>query len=134
MAAQTRFVWVMTVLELLAGLGLLLFPGLALDALLGIGPPASETVAMARFAGVALIAIGVMAHSASHGEISWWVLAGLLVYNVGAAAILGYIGAGLGLSGPLLWPAVLLHAGLTIWTLVSLRAIEPPQAGMTHGK
>ena len=51
-------------------------------------------------------------------------LAGLLVYNIGACVVLAYIGAGLGLSGPLLWPAVLLHAALTVWTLVCFKSFE----------
>ena len=70
-----------------------------------------------------------MSHSGRHGEVSWWVLAGLLVYNVGACAILAYVGVGLGLSDPLLWPAVLLHAILTLWTLVCLRGAKAPGNG-----
>jgi len=126
MRGQKRLIWAMTALELLAGLSLLLAPGIALDALLGIGAAPSEAIGIARLAGVALIAIGVMAHSGTHGAPSWWLLAGLLVYNAGAAAVLAYIGAGLGLAGPLLWPAVILHAGLTLWTLVSLRTVPHP--------
>ncbi|MBL8907072.1 MAG: hypothetical protein JNM20_10380 [Rhizobiales bacterium] len=127
MRGQGRLLWVMTALELLAGFSLLLVPGIALDALLGNGAaPAAETLAVSRLAGVALIAIGVMAHSGSHGGPNWWLLAGLLVYNAGAAAVLSFIGAGLGLAGPLLWPAAILHAGLTFWTLISLRYLASP--------
>jgi hypothetical protein len=118
--------WAMTVLELLAGLSLLLLPGLSLDLLLGAVNPAPEALGLSRFAGVALIAIGVMCHSGTVGPVSWWMLAGMLVYNAGAAAVLGYIGANLGLSGPLLWPAVILHAGLTMWVLISLRTVPHP--------
>ena len=125
---QARFLWFMTVLELLAGLGLILVPALALNAILGTPNVAGETLAIARLAGVALVAIGVMAHSGSQGGSSWWLFAGLLVYNVGACAALAYIGAGLGLAGPLLWPAVLLHALLTLWTLVCLRSAPAPAA------
>jgi hypothetical protein len=123
---QRYLILVMTALELIAGLGLLLFPGIALDALLGAGTISAEAIAVARLAGVALIALGVMCHSGAAGLISWWVLAGMLVYNVGATAVLAYVGAGLGLSGPLLWPAVLLHAALTIWVLISLRTVVYP--------
>jgi hypothetical protein len=126
MSQQKGLVWAMTVLELLAGLGLLLVPGIALAALLGTGTVPVEATAIARLAGVALIAIGVICHSGRHGPLSWWVLAGMLVYNVGAAAVLAYIGAGLGLAGPLLWPAVILHAGLTLWVLISLRTVPHP--------
>ena len=126
MPQQKGLVWAMTVIELLAGLGLLLVPGFALNALLGTADPAAETLGVSRLAGVALIAIGVMCHSGRQGPLSWWVLAGMLVYNAGAAAVLGLIGAGLGLAGPLLWPAVILHAGLTLWVLISLRTVAHP--------
>jgi hypothetical protein len=126
MSQQKSLVWAMTVLELLAGLGLLLVPGFALDALLGTLNPAAETLGVSRLAGVALIAIGVMCHSGHRSPLSWWVLAGMLVYNAGAAAVLAFIGAELGLAGPLLWPAVILHAGLTIWVLISLRTVSHP--------
>lgn len=126
MSQHKGLVWAMTLLELLAGLGLLLVPGLALAALLGTPNPAPEALGVSRLAGVALIAIGVMCHSGAVGSISWWVLAGMLVYNVGATAALAYIGAGLGLAGPLLWPAVLLHAALTIWVLLSLQTVAYP--------
>ncbi|MBL8895437.1 MAG: hypothetical protein JNJ53_12595 [Rhizobiales bacterium] len=116
----------MTLLELLAGLGLLLVPGFALSALLGTPIPAPEALGLSRLTGVALIAIGVMCHSGAVGPISWWVLAGMLVYNAGASAALAYVGAGLGLAGPLLWPAVILHAGLTLWVLLSLRTVAHP--------
>jgi hypothetical protein len=126
MSQPKNLIWAMTVLELLAGLGLLLVPGFALGALLGTADPAAETLGISRLAGVALIALGVMAHSGREGGPSWWLLAGLLVYNAGAAVVLAYVGAGLGLAGPLLWPAVILHAGLTIWTLISLRTSPHP--------
>ncbi len=126
MSQHKGLIWAMTVLELLAGLGLLLLPGFALNVLLGTPDPAPEALGISRLAGVALIAIGVMCHSGAVGPVSWWVLAGMLVYNVGATAALAYVGAGLGLSGPLLWPAVLLHAGLTIWVLISLQTVAYP--------
>ncbi|MFO0993764.1 MAG: hypothetical protein U1E67_17730 [Hyphomicrobiales bacterium] len=126
MSRQKSLIWAMTVLELLAGLGLLLLPGLSLGLLLGMPNPAPEALGVSRLAGVALIAIGVMCHSGAAGPVSWWVLAGMLVYNVGAAAVLAYIGGGLGLAGPLLWPAVILHAGLTFWVLLSLRTVTHP--------
>jgi hypothetical protein len=119
--AQNLYIRVMTVLELLAGLALLLVPGFALNALLGTPGLAAETLGISRLAGVALLAIGIMAHAGHQGRASWWLLAGLLVYNTGACAVLAYIGAGLGLAGPLLWPAVILHAILAAWTVHVLR-------------
>jgi hypothetical protein len=112
----------MAAVELLAGLALLLVPSMALAVLLGTSQPAIEAVAISRLAGVALLAIAVMCGWGTSDAPSRGLLIGLLVYNVGACVVLAYIGAGLGLSGPLLWPAVLLHAALTMWTLVGLKS------------
>jgi hypothetical protein len=42
-------------------------------------------------------------------------VAGFAVYTALAAALLGHAGAALGMGGPALWPAALLHAGLALW-------------------
>jgi hypothetical protein len=123
MVHRSRLVWVMAAVELLAGLALLLVPALALAIVFGTPQPAIEAVAVSRLAGVALLAIAVICGWSAGDAVSRGLLAGLLVYNAGACAVLAYIGAGLGLSGPLLWPAVLLHAALTMWTLVSLKSV-----------
>ena len=120
MKSQQTLLLVMTILELGAGLGLLLVPGLALRVLLGTEQPAIETVAVTRLAGVALIAIGVLCHQGWRGKDHRSVLPGILVYNAGASAVLAYVGAGLGLSGPILWPAVVLHAALALWTIFAM--------------
>jgi hypothetical protein len=123
MGHQSHLVWVMAAVELLAGLALLLMPATALAVLLGTPQPAVEAVGVSRLAGVALLAIAVMCGWRADDAPSRGLLAGLLVYNIGACAVLAYVGAGLGLSGPLLWPAVLLHAALTVWTLASLKNV-----------
>ena len=117
-------IWAMTVVEFLAGLALLLMPAMALAILLGTPQPAAEAVGVSRLAGVALLAIAVMCGWRAGDGPSRGLLAGLLTYNAGACVVLAYIGAGLGLSGPLLWPAVLLHAALTVWTLVCFKSFE----------
>jgi hypothetical protein len=60
-------------------------------------------VAVARLAGIALIALGVACWPGPP-------LAGMLIYNAVAALYLAYLGFAQGLVGTLLWPAVILHA------------------------
>jgi hypothetical protein len=48
------------------------------------------------------------------------VLAGLLTYNVLAALLLAFAGAGLKMAGVLLWPAVVYHAALATWCAACL--------------
>jgi hypothetical protein len=82
-------------------------------------------VALARVAGLALVALAVACWLARHDSQSRagrGVLVAMFIYNAGAATMLAYGGMGLGLSGIGLWPAVLLHAALTAWCLVCLRS------------
>jgi hypothetical protein len=38
-----------------------------------------------------------------------------LLYNVAAVVVLAFAGIGFGLYGVALWPAVILHAVMTVW-------------------
>jgi len=78
-----------------------------------------------RLGGAGLLAIGVacwlarddFGSRAQHG-----VLWGMLTYNVGACVVLAFAGSMARMSGVALWPAVLLHAALTVWCAAHLRA------------
>jgi hypothetical protein len=45
----------------------------------------------------------------------------MVVYNISAVAVLAYAGIGFGLHGAALWPAVALHAAMTVWCIACLR-------------
>ena len=56
------------------------------------------------------------------------VLAGVLIYNVVGAGVLVFAGAVLGMVGIVLWPAVVYHAALAVWSIACSRntlGIEP---------
>jgi phosphotransferase system glucose/maltose/N-acetylglucosamine-specific IIC component len=112
--------------ESATGLFLLLLPAVPLRLLLGLAT-APETLLVARVAGTAIIAIGVasgMARDDGGSPALRAVLTGILVYDVAVAVVLAYAGIGLGLSGILLWPAVLVHVALAVWCVLVLRGVR----------
>jgi hypothetical protein len=130
--SRVSFLIVTAVAELGLGLALLVLPAPPLALLLGITTPAADALFMARIAGAAILAIGVMSALARHdpGSLALrGVLSGILVYDVLAALLLIYAGLGVQMNGPALWPAVVLHTVLAVWCLVCLpsamRGVRP---------
>ena len=93
--------------EAATGLALLVVPSLVGRLLLG-EELAGVAVAVARVLGIALIALGV----------ACWpdrpTLCGMLIYGAAVTLYLSYLGIRGNWVGPLLWPAVVLHAVLTL--------------------
>ncbi len=119
---------VTAVLEVGTGLLLLVVPTVPLAVLLGVEQPGPEALLVARIAGAALLALGVASGLARADEGSAagvGLLIGILIYDVGAAALLAYAGLGLGMVGLALWPAVAIHAALAGWCLGSLGTRRP---------
>lgn len=48
------------------------------------------------------------------------VVTAMVLYNLGAAFVLAAAGVGAKSSGIALWPAVIVHAALTVWCITSL--------------
>ena len=115
---------VTTLIELGAGVALLGFPSAAVKLLLGSPLDAPAAVTLGRVAGVALLALGVACWRASGDTKSRAArgLAGAMVlYNLGVAGILAAAGVQSQTLGIALWPAVILHAAMTVWCVTSLR-------------
>ena len=91
--------------EAATGLALLSVPSLVGQLLLG-GELTGIAIPVARVAGIALIALGVACWPGPPQV-------GILVYSSLVAVYLAYCGIALGLSGVLLWPAIVLHAVLS---------------------
>jgi hypothetical protein len=88
------------------GLALLVAPSLVGQLLLG-EPLSGVAIAVARVAGIALMALGI----------SCWPgppLVGMLAYSATVTLYLAYLGLADGLTGILLWPAVALHVALSM--------------------
>jgi len=98
---------VAAVAEAATGLALLVLPSLVGQLLLG-AEIAGAAIPVARVLGIALIALGVACWPGRTP------LCGMLTYGAGVTLYLGYVGISGRWVGPLLWPAALLHAVLTI--------------------
>jgi hypothetical protein len=95
------------VAEAATGVALMVAPVLVGRLLLG-ADLAGVSVVVARVAGIALLALGV---GCWPGPASL----GMLTYSTLATVYLAYLALGGEWVGPLLWPAVLLHAVITIF-------------------
>lgn len=104
------------VAEAATGLALLIVPSLVGELLLG-QQLTGVAVPVARVAGIALIALGIACWPGPP-------LLGMLTYGALVTLYLAYLGLVEGLTGPLLWPAVALHATLTVLLIGSVRRMR----------
>jgi hypothetical protein len=92
--------------EIATGLALLIVPSLVGRLLLGEAL-VGVAIPVGRVLGIALIALGVACWPGSP-------LVGMLIYGAAVSLYLAYVGFAGGVSGILLWPAVVLHGTLTV--------------------
>ena len=92
--------------EIATGLALLIVPSLVGRLLLG-EELTGIAIPVARVAGIALIALAVACWPGTP-------LVGMLAYSAAVTLYLAYLGVAGGLSGILLWPAVVLHTVLSV--------------------
>ena len=110
--------------EMGTGLLLLFIPLAVFTVLLGVSSPTPEAIFVGRIAGAALMAMGVACWLARNDQGSLALralLTGVLLYDLAAAGLLAYAGAGLKMVGWALWPAVGVHAVLAVWVIKCLQ-------------
>jgi hypothetical protein len=95
------------VAEIATGMALLIVPVLVGRLLLG-EDLAGVAISLARVAGIALIGLGAACWPGTP-------LIGMLLYSVAVTLYLAYLGFAGSFTGVLLWPAVALHAVLSIF-------------------
>jgi hypothetical protein len=78
----------------------------------------------ARFAGVALIGLGVACIPSKLERTSQNAVRGLFVFNIGATIFFAWVAIATTFRGAVLWPVVILHAVLSIALAFSLRREE----------
>src|SRR5512132_2571400 len=104
---KNRVLAVAAIAEVATGMALLIVPSLVSRLLLG-AELAGVGIAVGRVTGIALIGLGVACWP------SWTALCGMLTYGALVTLYLTYLGIRGEWIGPLLWPAVVLHALLTL--------------------
>ena len=104
------------VAEAATGLALIVVPSLVGRLLLGT-ELTGVSIPIARVTGIALIALGVGCWPGSTA------LCGMLTYSGVVTLYLAYVGLAGGFTGVLLWPAVVLHAMLTVLLARARRSV-----------
>jgi hypothetical protein len=110
-------------IEFGAGLGMLAIPSFVGEVLLGSPFGTAIEPVIARVAGIALLALAVacwLLRNEGGSRAAKGMVGAMLLYNGGGTGILLYAGPGLGLYGTGFWPAVLAHAVMAVWCLLSL--------------
>lgn len=92
--------------EAAAGLALVVAPAVVARLLVGIELP-EMALPVSRVAGIGLIGLAVACWPGPP-------VLGMLIYSAGVALLLSWLGAVAGLTGVLLWPAVVLHGVISI--------------------
>jgi hypothetical protein len=111
------------VIEVGAGVGMVVLPSLLATLLLGSSLDTPVALTVARVAGVALLALGIACWLARHdgqSRAARGLLGAMVVYNAGVFMVLAYAGIALGLPGIGLWPVVVVHAAMTVWCVMGL--------------
>ena len=101
---------VTAVLEVVTGMALIIVPTFVVKLLFG-ADVAGIAIVTSQFAGLALMSLGVACWPCGSAASA---LRGMLTYSSLATLGLFYIAIGGKWNGPLLWPAVVLHAVLTL--------------------
>ena len=128
------------VIEAGAGVALLSFPSDAAKLLLGAPLDTPEALTVARIGGMALLTLGAafwLTRGDAQSRASKGLIAAMVLYNLGAALILGAVGIGSRRVGEVLWPAVVLHTAMTAWCIMSVRFLsraEEPENLKSHNE
>jgi hypothetical protein len=104
-------------IEAATGLGLIGVPSTVVRLLLG-SALVGAGIPLGRLAGVALLTLGIACWLGSFDTQSCaarGIVSAMTLYNIGAVLVLGAAGLQSQAVGIGLWPAVILHAGMTVW-------------------
>jgi hypothetical protein len=120
------------VIEAATGFVLVVAPSVPVMSLFGSGLESPVAFAIGRFAGAAILSLGVacgLARTDSQSRAAAGLIAAMLLYNIAAVALLAHARIVHGLAGVASVPGIILHATMALWCLASLR--NPPPAPPT---
>ena len=125
---------VKSAVEVMAGLALAVCPSMLVSLLLGSPLKEPVGIVICRIAGTALLTMGIacwLARNDSQSRAATGLIVALLAYDVAVVVILISARFVVQLSGIGLWPGVVLHAGLGLWSLLWLtgNAFVPVNSG-----
>ena len=109
-------VWLLSlaaVVEAATGVALIVVPQSVTSLLLGANLGGTG-IAVARVAGIALLSLGVLCWISRQDANKTATLTAMLTYNLLVTVYLTHLGVGGELVGRLLWPAIVIHAVLTL--------------------
>ncbi len=112
---------VSAVIEMGAGLLLLIAPSPSAKLLFGVGLVSPESMLVAKVAGAALLSFALSCWLERNRDSAIGLVAGLLVYNAAVVALFVYAALVSRMNGIGIWPAVGLHSALLIWCAARLR-------------
>jgi hypothetical protein len=115
------------IIEAATGLALIIAPAFVVKLMLGSPLETYAAVTLGHIAGAALLAFGVaagLARGDRQGGATRGLVTAILIYNLGVSVILGAAGIRGQPIGVALWPAVVLHAAMAAWCIVSLLSEE----------
>ena len=117
-----RLLKLTAIIEAATGLALIAVPAIVVRLLLG-AEIFGASIPLSRVAGAALLALGIacwLARDDTQSRAARGLVVAMLIYNITATAVLAFAGIGLGLHGVALWPAVVLHAAMSVWCVACL--------------
>jgi hypothetical protein len=115
------------IIEAATGLALLVTPSVVVELMLGLPLETYAAVTLGHIAGAALLALGVaagLARGDRQGGATRGLVTAIMIYNLGVSVILGAAGIRGQPIGVAVWPAVVLHAAMAAWCIVSLLSEE----------
>jgi hypothetical protein len=117
---MNRLLAVTALVEAATGLALLAVPSFVVRMLLGEALEGPISLTVARVGGVALLTLGVacwLARGDSQSRAAQGLVSAMIIYNLGLALILGRAGFVSQATGIALWPAVILHSIMAVWSI-----------------
>ena len=109
---------VTAVIEGITGFILAVAPSLVVPILLSASLDDPIAVLFARLAGAALLIVAISCWASRTSRHASWMRLAMLGYNSFAISLLIYTALVEGMAGPGLWPTVMLHVALLIWSLM----------------
>ena len=104
-------------LEILAGASFVILPDIACR-LLFRATPDSLAWPLARWVGIALLALGIACLPSKTTKLHGRAVLALFLFNAGVAALFLRVGTATVIHGPLLWPAAILHSFISLALLL----------------